>query len=146
MIESLRPFHLAMPCNDIKKTTQFYKEVLTCEIGRQDETWVDLNFFGHQLVFHYCGDQLFPSYINPVDKKKVQLPHFGIILGTRDFKQLSLKLKACNVKFIIEPYTRFKGTIGEQSTLFFLDPNGYALEFKSFENDKYIFKPFENPS
>ena len=40
------------------------------------------------------------------------------------------RLKQAEIQFIIEPYVRFKGTAGEQWTLFFLDPNGYALEFK----------------
>ncbi len=81
-----------------------------------------------------------------MDEKKVQLPHFGIVLSPKDFNDLSARLKAAAIEFIIEPYTRFKGTKGEQSTMFFLDPNGYALEFKSFEDDSYIFEPFDSPS
>ena len=77
----------------------------------------------------------------PVDENQVQLPHFGIILTPNEFQDLSKRLTD-KVTFIIEPYTRFKGTAGEQSTLFFLDPNGYALEFKAFEDDQYIFTPF----
>lgn len=139
----IRPFHLAMPTHNLLATRAFYVDVLGCDVGREDTTWVDLNLYGHQLVFHYCGDQVFPTYINPVDEKKVQLPHFGIILTRPDFDALADRLTG-QVTFIIEPYVRFKGTAGEQATMFFLDPNGYALEFKAFENDAYIFEPFED--
>ena len=41
---------------------------------------------------------------------------------------------------IIKPYTRFKGKLGEQHTLFIKDPCGNCLEFKAFKNDENIFK------
>jgi hypothetical protein len=40
---------------------------------------------------------------------------------------------------VIEPHTRFKGEPGEQSTMFFLDPSGNALEFKAFADDAMVF-------
>ena len=132
-----------MPTNNIKKTKSFYVELLGCAVGREDATWVDLDLYGHQLVFHYCGNTTFPNYTNPVDKKKVQLPHFGIILTMNQFDELANQLLG-HVQFIIEPYVRFKGTPGEQATMFFLDPNGYALEFKAFADDAYIFEPFND--
>ena len=139
---TLRPFHLAMPTNNIVKTRSFYVDLLGCRVGREDTTWVDLDLYGHQLVFHDCGDEVFPKYVNPVDEKQVQLPHFGIILTMDQFDTLAKRLSG-HVEFIIEPYIRFKGTPGEQATMFFLDPNGYALEFKAFADDAYIFEPFE---
>ena len=141
-MSSVRPFHLAMPTNDLKATIEFYTKRLSCKLGRQDSSWVDLDFFGHQLVFHYCGDHVFPTYHNPVDSKQVQLPHFGVVLIADDFWKLAHQLESAHTEFIIEPYTRFKGTNGEQSTMFFLDPNGYALEFKSFADDRFLFEPF----
>ncbi|RAP29505.1 glyoxalase [Candidatus Marinamargulisbacteria bacterium SCGC AG-343-D04] len=139
----MRPFHLALPTNNLDKTKAFYVEYLGCKVGRSADTWVDLDLFGHQLVFHYCGPDKYPAYINPVDEKPVQLPHFGVVLTLEDFDELAGRLKEKSVEFIIEPYTRFKGTNGEQSTMFFLDPNGYACEFKAFKDDAYLFEPFE---
>ena len=130
-------FHLAIPVTDLAEAKEFYVSTLKCEIGRQSDTWVDLNFFGHQLVCHI--GELNKSNDNEVDGKDVPIPHFGIILEWDDFDSFSSKLKAENINFIIEPYLRFLGLPGEQKTMFFKDPFGNALEFKSFKQDSEIF-------
>ena len=56
-----------------------------------------------------------------------------------DWQVLSKKLKKINIDFIIEPYIRFEGQVGEQGTMFFLDPSGNALEFKTFKDKNQIF-------
>lgn len=136
-----RPFHLAYPCSDIEKTSRFYCDTLGATVGRQASTWIDLDFFGHQLVFHYCAGSTLPHFFNPVDGDQVPLPHFGVILEPTEFTALAQRL-AGSVEFVIAPTTRFKGTPGEQRTMFFFDPDGYALEFKSFADDRFIFEPF----
>lgn len=141
----LRPFHLALPTTDLTTTRQFYTTILGCTVGREDLSWIDLDFFGHQLVFHDCGGEGLPTLYNPVDQHQVPLPHLGVILKPGQFSSLATKLQG-QVAFIIEPTTRFKGTAGEQQTMFFKDPIGYALEFKSFEDDRFIFEPFEEES
>jgi len=97
---------------------------------------VDYNFFGHQLVCHIGESN---SFTNEVDGKDVPIPHFGILLEWDEFDNFANKLEENNTKFIIEPYLRFEGLPGEQKTMFFKDPFGNALEFKSFKNDKDIF-------
>ena len=134
----IRPFHLALPTTDITATRAFYIDTFNCAIGRSDTTWVDFDFYGHQLVFHET-DITLPSAINPVDKKSVQVPHFGIILTMPDWTDLADRLVAKNCNFIIEPYVRFKGEPGEQATMFILDNNGYAIEIKAFGDDAMIF-------
>ena len=133
------PFHLAFPVKSIKATKIFYKEVLGCEIGREDNKWVDFNFFGHQLSAHLKPDELKKTKENAVDGKSVPVRHFGVILPWEKWQLLSKKLIKINTKFIIEPYVRFKGEIGEQATMFFLDPSGNALEFKSFKDSSQVF-------
>ena len=133
------PFHLAFPVKSIKATKIFYKEVLGCEIGREDKKWVDFNFFGHQLSAHLKPDELKKTKENAVDGKSVPVRHFGVILPWEKWQLLSKKLIKINTKFIIEPYIRFKGEIGEQATMFFLDPSGNALEFKSFKDSSQVF-------
>ena len=133
------PFHLAFPVKSIKATKIFYKEVLGCEIGREDNKWVDFNFFGHQLSAHLKPDELKKTKENAVDGKSVPVRHFGVILPWEKWQLLSKKLIKINTKFIIEPYIRFKGEIGEQATMFFLDPSGNALEFKSFKDSSQVF-------
>ena len=133
------PFHLAFPVKNIQSTKFFYKEVLGCEIGREDKKWVDFNFFGHQLSAHLKPDELKKTKENPVDGKSVPVRHFGVILPWDKWQLLSKKLIKINTEFIIEPYVRFEGEVGEQATMFFLDPSGNALEFKSFKDSSQIF-------
>ena len=138
----IRPFHLALPTKNIKQTINYYTTYLGCTLGRSDVTWVDFNCFGHQVVFHECKDIDMAQATNAVDSKAVRVPHFGIVLTMQDWQQLAQRLKANQQHFIIEPYIRFKGTVGEQATMFFEDNNGYALEMKAFEDDKFLFEPF----
>ena len=49
------------------------------------------------------------------------------------------RFSAAGREFIIEPYIRFEGEVGEQATMFLLDPSGNALEFKAFADEKMIF-------
>ena len=133
---TLRPFHLAIPVDDIEIAKEFYGSKLGFAEGRSDKHWVDYNFFGHQLVCHVGESN---SFTNEVDGKNVPIPHFGILLEWEEFDIFSEKIKSKEINFIIEPYLRFKDLPGEQKTMFFKDPFGNALEFKSFKNDRDIF-------
>lgn len=133
-------FHLAYPIKDKETTRVFYKDVLGCTQGREAKKWIDFDFFGHQLSFHVKPEAFSSSEpTNPVDGKNVPVRHFGAVLDWDDWHTLSRKLKARNTDFVIEPYIRFKGETGEQATMFFLDPSGNALEFKSFKDETQIF-------
>jgi uncharacterized protein len=136
----MRPFHLAIPIPDLEKARQFYGKVLACPEGRSDPSWVDFDFFGHQLVFHHNPQQQVERFINPVDDHPVPVPHFGVILEWNAWEGLAEKLKQHQIEFVIEPHIRFQGKPGEQATMFFFDPNGLALEFKAFKNDTMIFE------
>jgi extradiol dioxygenase family protein len=140
-MNNISPFHLAIPVNDLNTCRKFYREVLNCHEGRSDEKWVDFNFFGHQLVIHQKpkNRSIEKQISNPVDGHDVPVPHFGIVLNWLKWHELKEDLKAKRINFIIEPYIRFKGEVGEQATMFFLDPEGNALEFKAFKNIKTLF-------
>ena len=138
--KNLLPFHLAIPVNDLEKSKNFYKNILGCEEGRSSNHWVDFNFFGHQLVIHFKEKESDNTKTNPVDGKDVPIPHFGVILEWNDFHEVSKKLIEKKINFIIEPYIRFEGLPGEQATMFFKDPCGNALEFKSFKDLNKIFE------
>ena len=136
----IRPFHLALPVPSIDHVDSFYCDLLGSKKGRSDSSWVDLDFWGHQVVFHVVpGIEIKPSY-NPVGSHQVPVPHFGVVLKPEDWQLLADTLIQANTTFIIEPYTRFKGEVGEQSTLFFKDPVGYHLEFKAFQDDSQLFE------
>ena len=139
----LMPFHLAVPVRDLIETRTFYRDLLGCEEGRSSETWVDFNFFGHQLVLHvkpeYFEKTEADSMTNPVDGHDVPVPHFGIVLAWDDWEVLAVRLIEKSVTFVIEPYVRFKGQVGEQATMFFYDPSGNALEFKAFKDMDLLF-------
>jgi uncharacterized protein len=136
----LNPFHLAIPVHNIEKARQFYGEFLGFEEGRSNENWIDWNFFGHQLVTHLKPNLENPTQVeNKVDGHDVPVPHFGVVLGWDQWHKFAEKLKTQNIKFVIEPYVRFKDRVGEQATMFFLDPSGNALEFKAFKDINQLF-------
>ena len=135
----ISPFHLAIPVWNLKACRKFYKEVLGCTEGRSNSNWVDMSLFGHQLVLHFKPKSNEETHVNEVDGKQVPVPHFGVILEWDIFQQFARVLKNKGIDFIIEPYTRFEGETGEQATMFFLDPSGNALEFKSFRDFNQIF-------
>jgi len=138
-MRTIQPFHLAFPIRDIEETRDFYQNLLGCEIGRSTENWIDFNFFGHQLSAHVKPEELTQAKANQVDGKNVPVRHFGVILPWEEWHSLAEKLKKNQLNFIVEPYIRFKGEVGEQATMFFLDPSGNALEFKSFQDPDQIF-------
>ncbi len=134
------PFHLAIPVDDVQKARQFYRDTLELTEGRSSDHWVDFDFFGHQLVIHYKPKSTQEDlHHNSVDGKEVPVPHFGVVLDWNDFHEFAEKLKQKNIQFVIEPYIRFEGLPGEQATLFFYDPCGNALEFKSFKDLSQLF-------
>ena len=140
---NVRPFHLALPTEDLELTRRFYCDMLGCKTGRTSDDWIDLDFFGHQLVFHVTGAGPLPQSHNPVDAHSVPIPHFGVVLTPDAHRTLCERIEG-KVNMIIEPSIRFEGTPGEQRTVFFQDPNGYALEFKSFANDDNLFAAFDS--
>jgi uncharacterized protein len=131
-------FHLAVPVHNLEEARKFYGGILGCEEGRSAETWIDFNLFGHQFVTHLAGGAGVVHH-NEVDSDHVPVPHFGIILPMKEWEELAEKLKSNDIKFVIEPHIRFKGEVGEQATMFFLDPSGNALEFKSFADFSQVF-------
>lgn len=132
-------FHLAFPVHDLDAAREFYGGVLGCKEGRSSESWIDFNLYGHQIVTHLAADAAGVKSTNHVDADHVPVPHFGIVLPMNEWKDLSEKLKAKGVEFVIEPKIRFAGEIGEQATMFFLDPSGNALEFKGFNDFSQVF-------
>lgn len=139
MKNNLTPFHLAVPVDNLEKCRHFYGTVLGMSEGRSSDHWVDFDFYGHQFVIHYSPERTKLHY-NPVDGDQVPVPHYGVVLNMEDWKDLSDRLKAANIEFVIEPTIRFKGKPGEQATLFFLDPAGNALEFKAFADMSSLFE------
>lgn len=138
-MNNIRPFHVAFPVNNLETTRSFYANVLGCKVGRSAERWIDFDLYGHQISAHLVGEERKDAVTNVVDGKNVPVLHWGVILEWGQWDTLAERLKQHGIKFVIEPYIRFKGEVGEQATMFFLDPSGNALEFKSFKNDASIF-------
>jgi extradiol dioxygenase family protein len=137
---SLTPFHLAFPVDDLDAARAFYGGLLGCPEGRSAPQWIDFDLFGHQIVAHKVeGRPPFQTPTNPVDGHDVPVPHFGVVLEWQAWHDLAERLKAAGVSFGIEPYIRFAGQVGEQATMFFYDPAGNALEFKSFRDMGQLF-------
>lgn len=137
---TLPPFHLAFPVRDIAEARAFYGELLGCPEGRSSEHWVDFNFYGHQIVAHLSPEECTSAgATSAVDDHQVPVRHFGAVLPMATWQALADKLTAAGTNFVIKPYIRFKGEPGEQATMFFMDPSGNALEFKSFADLSSLF-------
>jgi extradiol dioxygenase family protein len=132
-------FHLAFPVHDLEAARAFYGGVLGCPEGRSSDAWVDFNLFGHQIVAHLHPGRAGVETANRVDGDDVPVPHFGVIVSLEQFEELAERVRGAGVQFVIEPHFRFKGEVGEQATMFFLDPSGNALEFKAFADRSRIF-------
>jgi extradiol dioxygenase family protein len=132
-------FHLAFPVDDLAKARAFYGGLLGCPEGRSSPEWVDFNFFGHQIVAHLAPGEVGHRSTSAVDGDNVPVRHFGAILAMGEWQSLADKLVKAGTRFVIEPHVRFKGQVGEQATMFFLDPCGNALEFKSFQDMSQVF-------
>lgn len=49
-------FHLALPCEDLEKTKDFYINKLNAKLGRSTDHWLDVNLCGNQITFTKTGD------------------------------------------------------------------------------------------
>ena len=132
-------FHLALTVKDLDSTRQFYGDLLGCEEGRSTDTWIDFNFFGHQLSLH-VGEVIQRSKTNSkVDDISVPMPHYGSVVEWGVFYDLAAKLQSKGMIFIVDHYVRFEGRSGEQATMFFEDYSGNVLEFKAYRNPEEVF-------
>lgn len=126
-------FHLAIHVRDLQLSRQFYGDLLGCEEGRSTETWVDFNFFGHQLSLH-LGEPFAVTHTGKVGAHIVPMPHLGVILKMSDWIVLRDRLINADVRFVLAPTIRFLTEPGEQATMFFMDPCGNPIEIKGFND------------
>lgn len=126
-------FHLAFNVTDLNQARRFYGGVLGCTEGRSTATWVDFDFFGHQLSLH-LGEPFKTANTGHVGDHLVPMPHFGLVLALPDWLALAKRLEATQIDFILPPQVRFEGEPGEQWTLFFRDPCGNPIEIKGFRS------------
>lgn len=131
-------FHFAYNVIDLEDARQFYGDVLGCSEGRSTATWVDFNFFGHQISLH-LGKPFETANTGQVDGVMVPMPHFGLVLCMADWRKLAARLERQGVEFVLKPSLRFVGEPGEQGTLFFKDPSGNPMEVKGYEDAHAIF-------
>ena len=124
---------------DLEETRVFYRDVLGCIEGRSTDTWVDFNFFGHQISMH-LGKPFNVENTGKVGEHMVAMPHLGVALQVKDWKHLAKRLEDANTEFIIAPVGRFIGEVGEQYTMFFTDPSGNPIEIKGFESLDTVFE------
>lgn len=136
---AIPPFHLAFPVHSLAAAREFYGELLGCPEGRSSDAWVDFDFYGHQIVAHLAPEEVGHRSTSAVDGDAVPVRHFGVVLSIPQWEALAGKLRAAGTRFIIEPHIRFKGEVGEQATMFFLDPSGNAVEIKAFADMSSLF-------
>ena len=138
MSEAAPLFHYAFAISYIGRARDFYVGRLGCREGRSTDHWIDFELFGHQLSAH-LGKPAGAACEGLVDGHAVPIPHFGAILALDQFWKFAENLRAAGIGFVMEPALRFVGKPGEQATMFFLDPDGNALEFKAFVRPDEVF-------
>ena len=135
---SLTPFHIAVQVRDIDEAREFYGHKMGLSEGRSASDWIDFDMFGHQFVVHLNrelgSNGSVRSIANAVDGQGVPVPHCGVVLAFDDWERFADQARGFVDEFVIEPYVRFAGEVGEQGTMFFCDPSGNALEFKGFKD------------
>jgi extradiol dioxygenase family protein len=124
-------FHLAFHVTDLDAARRFYGGVLGCTEGRSTDTWVDFDFFSHQISLH-LGEPFKTSRTGKVGDHWVPMPHFGLVLLLPQWRLLAERLTSAGVDFVLPPQVRFEGQPGEQWTMFFCDPFGNPIEVKGF--------------
>ena len=132
-------FHLAYHVTNLDEARRFYGGVLGCREGRSTDTWIDFDFFGHQISLH-LGQPFAVAKTGKVGSHMVPMPHLGVILLKPDWLALAERLKAAGTAFILEPQVRFEGELGEQWTMFFTDPCGNPIEVKGFANWDAVYE------
>ena len=132
-------FHYAFKVRDLDSTRAFYVDILGCTEGRSTDTWIDFDFFGHQLSAHVSEDIPELDYCGIVDGVKVPIPHFGCLLSHEQFAVVNHRLESAKIEFVVKPQTRYAGEKGEQQTMFVLDFSGNPIEFKSFVDINAVF-------
>jgi extradiol dioxygenase family protein len=132
-------FHLAYHVTDLAAARAFYGGVLGCREGRSTDTWVDFDFFGHQISLH-LGTPFATTDSGRVGDRWVPMPHLGIVLQTPDWHVLAQRLRDAQVRFVVEPHLRFAGQPGQQWTMFFRDPSGNPIEAKGFDALEQAFE------
>ncbi len=138
------PFHLALPVHDLAAARRFYVGLLGCREGRSGDGWVDIDFFGHQVVVHVVDngdgqDCLVEVGQNVINGHRVPLPHFGVVLPMDRWKSLGDRLTAAGVEFLVNPHVRYQGRINEQASMFLRDPSGNTLELKALADPARLF-------
>ncbi|MEM7471579.1 MAG: VOC family protein [Pseudomonadota bacterium] len=135
----LTPFHIAYHVTDLDAARSFYGGVLGCTEGRSTETWVDFDFFGHQISLH-LGQPFATSNTGKVGEHMVPMPHLGLVLGYDNWRVLADRLDGAGTDWVLPPSVRFEGEPGEQWTMFFRDPSGNPIEIKGFKDLSAVFQ------
>ena len=131
-------FHLACHVTDLDEARRFYGEVLGCAEGRSTQTWVDFDFFDHQISLH-LGPPFQTTRTGKVGEHMVPMPHFGLVLQLTDWLAMADRLRNAGIEFVLEPQVRYAGEPGEQWTMFFCDPFGNPIEIKGFRSIEGLY-------
>ena len=131
-------FHLAFLVEDLESTRRFYRDLLGCAEGRSTDTWVDFDFFGHQISLH-LGEPFPTADTGQVGGHRVPMPHFGALLELPAWQALAERLQRAGTEFVMAPQVRFAGEPGEQWTMFLRDPSGNPIEIKGFRSLESVY-------
>lgn len=125
--------HFGLSVADLDESVRFYTEVLGLKMSerREKDAFFPIGTSDVMALIQYPWDrERFDSEMRPANFGKM-FTHFGLTAASaEDVFKFQDHLKANGVKIVKDAYERWDG-----ASLYFLDPNGYTLEYIYFNPD-----------
>jgi extradiol dioxygenase family protein len=120
-------FHLSIPVSDLTSAKRFYTEVLGAMIGRENEEWLDILLWGHQITLQHR-----PEEVLPLSKQGKR--HFGVVLPWAEWERHAERIGKLSIGVVEGPVIKLAGTDDEHGKIYLHDPSGNVIELKAYRN------------
>lgn len=120
-------FHLSIPVTELASARRFYVEVLGGTVGRENEEWLDILVWGHQITL-----QQRPEDVLPLAQQGKR--HFGVVLPWIEWEREAARIGRLGVGVLEGPSIKMAGTDDEQGKFYLHDPSGNVIELKAYRN------------
>ncbi len=120
-------FHLSIPVSDLELAKRFYVDVLAATVGRENEAWLDILLWGHQITLQLRPDEVLSSQ---AQGKR----HFGVTLPWHKWEREAARVGQSGTIFLAEPQIFGAGSPEEHAKFFLVDPSHNVIEIKTYRD------------
>jgi uncharacterized protein len=120
-------FHLSIPVAELGQAKRFYVEVLGARVGRENDEWLDILLWGHQITL-----QRRPAEVRSLRDQGKR--HFGVVLPWPEWEKEAKRLAESGVSFLEQPSVLLQGTSEEQAKMYLNDPSHNVIEIKAYRD------------